>query len=193
MTPPQRRARTPARAGRYVSQPGGYDAFYPAPYPPTDLALDRRLLDLLSAADHELGRLVGASEILPNPDLFVRMYVRREAVLSSQIEGTQASLMDVLEYEAMRARSERTIDVQEVSNYVSALRYGLRRTAALPLSLRLIREIHARLMRGARGGEPSKTPGEFRRSQNWVGGPSPATARYVPPPVAEMKDALDLF
>ena len=90
MTSPQRRARASARAGRYVSQPGGYDAFHPAPYPPIDLALDRRLLALLSTADHELGRLVGASEILPNPDLFVRMYVRREAVMSSQIEGTRS-------------------------------------------------------------------------------------------------------
>jgi Fic family protein len=193
MTAPQRRARIPARAGRYVSQPGGYDAFHPAPYPPTDLGLDRRLLDLLSAADHELGRLVGASEILPNPDLFVRMYVRREAVLSSQIEGTQASLMDVLEYEAMRAHGEQRVDVREVSNYVAALRYGLRRVSSLPLSLRLLREIHARLMRNVRGGEPAKTPGEFRRSQNWVGGPSPATARYVPPPVDEMNRALDEF
>ena len=193
MTAPHRRTRTPARAGRYVSQPGGYDAFHPAPYPPTDLTLDRRLLDLLSAADHELGRLVGASEILPNPDLFVRMYVRREAVLSSQIEGTQASLMDVLEYEVMRARGEQRVDVREVSNYVAALRYGLRRVSSLPLSLRLLREIHARLMRNVRGGEPAKTPGEFRRSQNWVGGPSPATARYVPPPVDEMNRALDQF
>ena len=185
---------TSTRAGHYVRQAEGYQAFYPAPYPPADLRLEPLLLALLSQADMELGRLVGASEILPNPDLFVRMYVRREAVLSSQIEGTQASLMDILEYEAMRARSERTIDVQEVSNYVSALRYGLRRTAALPLSLRLIREIHARLMRGGvRGGEPPKTPGEFRHSQNWVGGPSPATARYVPPPVSEMREALDRF
>jgi Fic family protein len=193
MTAPQRRARTPARAARYVSQPGGYDAFHPAPYPPTDLAWDRRLLDLLSAADHEVGRLVGASEILPNPDLFVRMYVRREAVLSSQIEGTQASLMDVLEYEAMRARGEQRVDVREVSNYVAALRYGLRRVSSLPLSLRLLREIHSRLMRNVRGGEPAKSPGQFRRSQNWVGSPSPATARYVPPPLDEMNRALDEF
>src|SRR5437773_8695344 len=193
MAAPQRRTRAPGRTGTYVSQPGGYNAFPPAPYPPRDLALSHGLLELLSNADMELGRLVGASEILPNPDLFVRMYVRREAVMSSQIEGTQASLMDVLEYEAMRARGERSVDVQEVSNYVLALRYGLRRVKSLPLSLRLLREIHARLMRGVRGGEPSKTPGEFRRSQNWVGGPSPATARYVPPPVHEMQRALDEF
>jgi Fic family protein len=183
----------PGRAGRYVRQPAGYAAFVPEHYPPADLVLSSTLLGLLSAADLEVGRLVGSSEILPNPDLFVRMYVRREAVLSSQIEGTQASLMDVLEYEAMRAGGERRVDVQEVSNYVAALRYGLRRVVSLPLSLRLIREIHGRLMRGVRGGEPSKTPGEFRRSQNWVGGASPVTARYVPPPVAELAEALNQF
>jgi len=183
----------PGRAGHYVRQPAGYEAFIPEAYPPTDLALSAGLLGLLSKADREVGRLVGASEILPNPDLFVRMYVRREAVLSSQIEGTQASLMDVLEYEAMRAKGERRIDVQEVSNYVSALRYGLRRVSSLPLSLRLIREIHSRLMRGVRGGDPTKTPGEFRRSQNWVAGPSPTTARYVPPPVTELDRVLGEF
>ena len=123
-TPRVRVAAPSTRAGRYVRQAEGYQAFHPAPYPPSDLRLNPPFLALLSQADMELGRLVGAAEILPNPDLFVRMYVRREAVLSSQIEGTQASLMDVLEYEAMRARSERKIDVQEVSNYVSALRYG---------------------------------------------------------------------
>jgi Fic family protein len=121
------------------------------------------------------------------------MYVRREAVLSSQIEGTQASLTDLLEYEAQLEKGERRIDIQEISNYVDALRFGLDRARELPLSLRLIRELHQELMQGVRGGEPSKTPGEFRHSQNWVGGPTPATARYVPPPVAEMTDALHEF
>jgi Fic family protein len=181
------------RAGHYVRQAGGFAAFYPAPFPPRDIAIDTRLLELATRADHELGRLVGAAEILPNPDLFVFMYVRREAVLSSQIEGTQASLMDVLEYQASQRSGERRLDVREISNYVAALRYGLKRVRALPLSLRLLREIHRRLMRGVRGGEPSKTPGEFRRSQNWVGGPSPLTARFVPPPVPEMHQALAEF
>src|SRR5216683_1902274 len=187
--------RTPGlgRSGRYVRQPEGYSAFYPATYPPADLQLDAKRIDALSRADHELGRLVGATEILPNPDLFVRMYVRREAVLSSQIEGTQASLMDVLEYEAMRSHSERRVDVQEVSNYVAALRFGLKRVHSLPVSLRLVREIHEHLMHGVRGGEPARTPGEFRRSQNWVGGASPATTRFGPPPVDEMNEALHLF
>jgi Fic family protein len=189
-SPPSHRS---SRAGHYVRQPEGFSAFQPEAYPPADIAMTPALLGTLSKADQEVGRLVGASEILPNPDLFVRMYVRREAVLSSQIEGTEASLMDVLEFEAMRARGERRIDIQEISNYVAALRYGLRRVSSLPLSLRLIREIHKRLMRGARGGEPAKTPGEFRRSQNWVGGPSPTTARYVPPSVTDLNRALNDF
>ena len=148
---------------------------------------------LLERANLELGKLVGSTSILPNPDLFVRMYVRREAVLSSQIEGTQASLMDLLEWEALKVRSERKVDITEISNYIGALRFGLRRVRSLPLSLRLIREIHEHLMRNARGGEATKTPGLFRKSQNWVGGPSPATARYVPPPVPAMHAALDEF
>lgn len=189
----EKRHQTSPRAGRYVRQPQGFEAFVPGPYPPADLQLDFRLVQLLERANLELGKLVGATEVLPNPDLFVLMYVRREAVLSSQIEGTQASLMDILEYESERDRAERRVDVEEVSNYVAALRYGLKRVKALPVSLRLIREIHERLMKGVRGGEPPKTPGEFRRSQNWVGGASPATARYVPPPVPEMKAALGEF
>jgi cell filamentation protein, protein adenylyltransferase len=118
------------------------------------------------------------------------MYVRREAVLSSQIEGTEASLVDLLEHEAELGRGQRSVDVREITNYIGALRYGLDRVADLPLSLRLIREIHARLMAGVRGGEPAKAPGEFRRTQNWIGGPTPTTARFVPPPVDEMHRAL---
>lgn len=181
------------RAGRYIQQPAGYDAFVPAPFPPADIAMEPPLLRLNSKADLELGKLVGATSILPNPDLFVFMYVRREAVLSSQIEGTQASLMDILEYEASLRNTATRIDVAEVSNYIAALHYGLERVKDLPPSLRLIREIHGRLMDGVRGGEPAKTPGEFRRSQNWVGGPSPESARYAPPPVPVMNEALDQF
>lgn len=180
------------RAGRYRRQPAGYEAFVPAPFPPADLDLGR-LIEGIEAATLALGKLVGSAEILPDPDLFVYMYVRREAVLSSQIEGTEASLVDLLEWEAQAEQAERRIDVREVTNYVDALRFGLERVETLPLSLRLIREIHGRLMTGVRGGEPSKTPGEFRRSQNWVGGPSPEAARYVPPPGPEMHRALDEF
>lgn len=170
------------RAGRYERQPGGYRAFVPRPLPPEDLNLDDRLQALLSIADLAVGRLDGAVSIVPDPDRFVLMYVRREAVLSSQIEGTHASLVDVLEYEALREEAEARMDVAEIVNYVRALNYGLDRLRALPLSRRLLSEVHAVLMRGVRGGEPSKAPGEFRRSQNWIGGASPATARFVPPP-----------
>ncbi len=179
----------PERAGAFRRQPAGHTAFVPAPFPPGDLQL-AGLLGLLERANLALGKLVGATAILPDPDLFVYMYVRREAVLSSQIEGTEASLIDLLEYEAEPERAERRVDVAEITNYIGALRYGLERVRELPLSLRLIREIHERLMTGVRGGEAAKTPGEFRRSQNWIGGPDPQTARFVPPPVEEMHRCL---
>jgi Fic family protein len=177
------------RVGVLRKQPGGFNAFIPKPFPPSDLALTP-LAELMERATLALGRLVGSAEILPDPDLFVFMYIRREAVLSSQIEGTEASLVDLLEYEAQVEKAERRVDVREISNYMEALRFGLQRVEDLPLSLRLIREIHKKLMTGVRGGEPAKTPGEFRRSQNWIGGPTPATARFVPPPVTEMKASL---
>jgi Fic family protein len=184
LMPRQQNAAMPSeRAGRFErQQPGGYLAFIPSPLPPPDLRIEAGLQALLSEADLAVGRLDGALSLVPDPDLFVFMYVRREAVLSSQIEGTQASLMDVLEYEAEVERSERRVDVVEISNYVAAMNRGLTRLADLPISRRLLCEIHAVLMKGVRGGEPDKTPGDFRRSQNWVGGASPATARFVPPP-----------
>lgn len=171
------------RAGRFErQQPGGYLAFVPAPLPPPELKIAPALQAVLSTADVAVGRLDGAIRLVPDPDLFVFMYVRREAVLSSQIEGTQASLMDVLEYEAELEGTEQRVDVVEISNHVAAMNYGLARLANLPLSRRLLCEVHAVLMKDVRGGEPQKTPGEFRRSQNWIGGASPATARFVPPP-----------
>jgi Fic family protein len=128
--------------------------------------------------------------MLPNPDLFVFMYVRKEAVLSSQIEGTQASLIDVLEFEAERVDPSKPQDVGEVVNYVAAMNQGLKQLRSLPISLRLVREIHQRLMHGVRGKD--KTPGEFRRSQNWIGPPGStlATAHFIPPPPHEMRGAL---
>lgn len=179
------------RAGRYITQPQDYKAFVPAPLPPDPpVAMGPELLRRLSEADRGLGRLDGATSILPNPDLFVGMYVRQEAVLSSQIEGTQSTLEDVLEYEATGA-SDQPKDVADVVNYVRAMNYGLERLADLPLSLRLIGEIHARLLEGVRGGD--RTPGEFRRSQNWIGPPGSTLDRalFVPPPVHEMQQALD--
>ena len=175
-----------ARAGRSVRQPGGYEAFIPEPLPPADLGIDASLGALISRSDRELGRLEGATALVPDPDFFVFMYVRREAVLSSQIEGTQASLMDVLEVEALRDASEARVDVREITNHIAAMHLGLDRLAHLPISRRLLCEVHAELMRGVRGCEPQKTPGEFRRSQNWIGGASPMTARFVPPPWEEV-------
>jgi Fic family protein len=178
------------RAGRFVAQPGGYRAFLPRPLPPPDLELNGQIQALLSKADLALGRLDGATQLLPDPDFFVLMYVRREAVVSSQIEGTHASLMDVLEFEAEMDQAERRVDVVEISNYVSAMNHGLSRLPELPISRRLLCEVHAVLMKNVRGGEPQKTPGEFRRSQNWIGGASPATARFVPPPWEEVGPAF---
>jgi Fic family protein len=153
------------RSGKYVKQTGGFSAFIPAPLPPDPpIYRDSGLDTLLSQADRNLGRLDGVTSILPNPDFFVAMYVRYEAVLSSQIEGTQSSLEDVLQFEVGPEGIERPKDVKEVVNYVRAMNYGLKRLEHFPLSLRLIREIHAQLLPGTRGSH--RTPGEFRRTQN---------------------------
>jgi Fic family protein len=183
--------RSSDRAGTYVQQPAGYRAFIPTPLPPEPgVAIDPMMASLLSSADQALGRLDGATGILPNPDLFVFMYVRKEAVLSSQIEGTQASLIDVLQFEADTVDPTRPQDVEEVVNYVAAMNQGLKRLNSLPISLRLVREIHRRLMHGVRGKD--RTPGEFRRSQNWIGPPGSTltTAQFIPPPPHEMREAL---
>lgn len=185
-------ASAPGRAGRYVRQPSGYRAFIPAPLPPVPpIRLDGELRVLLSQADRALGRLDGSVVTLPNPDLFVFMYVRKEAVLSSQIEGTQSSLQDLLAAEANILDSVVVPrDVNEVVNYVDAMSHGLARLAELPVSTRLIREIHERLMRGVRGGR--LTPGELRRSQNWIGpgGAGLSEAVFVPPPAEVVPEAL---
>lgn len=179
------------RAGNYVRQIGGYQAFVPQALPPDPpVRLDNEIIQLLSHADRAIGRLDGISETLPNVDLFVAMYVRKEAVLSSQIEGTQASLIDVLAFEADAALPENPQDIDEVINYINALNYGLQRLDTLPLSLRLIREIHGFLLQGVRGA--NRHPGEFRTSQNWIGhqGANIETARFVPPSPRDMNIAL---
>lgn len=183
---------SPHRAGRYVQQSTGYKAFIPAALPPVpDIDFDGELRTLLSQADRDIARLDAIAALLPNPDLFVAMYVRHEAVLSSQIEGTQSTLEDVLAFEAQdSSHNETPKDVEEVVNYVRAMNHGLRRLGELPLSLRLLREIHGELMHKVRGGE--KTPGEFRTSQNWIG-PAHSTlanASFVPPPPHELMSAL---
>ncbi|MDY6990282.1 MAG: Fic family protein [Thermodesulfobacteriota bacterium] len=176
------------RAGRYITQPEGYKAFIPSPLPPAPpITWNEELRNLLSTADIALGRLDGIATILPNPDLFVAMYVRKEAVLSSQIEGTRATLIDIFDYETT---GEMVKDVDEIVNYVRAMNNGLERLKSLPLSLRLIREIHEELLKGVRG--EHRTPGEFRTTQNWVGPPGSTIndAMFVPPPPHEMMTAL---
>ena len=180
------------RAGTYVKQPNDYRAFIPADLPPDPpIEMDPEITKLLSDADRALGRLDGIATVLPNPNLFVAMYVRQEAVLSSQIEGTQSTLQDVLAYEADANKETQPGDVEEVVNYVAAMNHGLRRLPTLPVSLRLLKEIHEKLLHGVRGSE--HTPGDFRRSQNWIG-PQGCTineADFVPPPPHEMNQALD--
>ena len=179
------------RAGMYVSQPGGFSAFLPSPLPPVPpVTITPELQLLLSSADRAVGRLDGSIQTLPNPDLFVMMYVRKEAVLSSQIEGTQSSLQDLLAAEAKVLASDAPKDVDEVVNYVAAMNHGLARLAELPVSVRLIREIHAKLMTGVRG--EGLDPGELRRVQNWIGpaGSTLATATFVPPPPGVVPEAL---
>lgn len=178
------------RAGRVIRQPEGYRAFIPAPLPPEPpLRFDSQLATVLAGAGTALGRLDGVAATLPNPELFVAMYVRREAVLSSQIEGTQSTLDDVLAFEIDSDRGKLPGDIEEVVNYVNAMNYGLSRLGSLPLSLRLLREIHGKLLAGGRGSE--KSPGEFRHSQNWIGGgPRLADATFIPPPPHEMRTAL---
>jgi Fic family protein len=181
-------------AGRVIRAPQGYWAFLPAPLPPK-LQYDADLVRQLSRADAALSELSGLGRQLPNPHLLIAPWVRREAVLSSRIEGTRASLSDLLKDElgGPRKSAEVEADVREVRNYVDALEYGIERLDKLPLSLRLVRELHERLMRGVRGDRA--TPGEFRRSQNWIGesGSTPTTASYVPPPINEMEACLDAW
>lgn len=179
------------RAGAYTPQVGGYSAFKPKPLPPDpSLVIDDELLKLLSLADQAIGRLDGASDHLPNPDLFVAMYVHDEAVQSSQIEGTQATLLDVLEFEAAASEPENPQDIAEVVNYIAALNYGLERLSTLPISKRLIREMHEILLAGVRGSD--RDPGNFRRTQNAIGhrGATFQTAQFIPPAPNDMQQAM---
>jgi len=178
-------------AGRIVRTSDGAAAFVPSPLPP-DLPLSWKMIDAISRAERAVANLRGVGATLPNPHLLIAPFARREAVLSSRIEGTQASVGDLVAFEAGNAQAD-TSDVHEVANYVAALDYGLERLKEFPLSLRFIREVHERLMRGVRGG--SSNAGEFRHLQNWIGssGSKIADAKYVPPPVPDMHAALDAF
>ena len=174
--------------GRVVSL-AGYHAFVPSPLPPA-IEWSPRLVGALSDADRLIGQLSAEGRQLPNPHVLIRPFVSREAALSSRIEGTQATLGELLASDAGVAVDQSPDDLREVGNYVTALEYGLSRLESLPLSLRLIREIHGKLMSGVRG--DTATPGEFRRSQNWIGpaGCTLANASYVPPPPDEMMACL---
>jgi len=176
-------------AGKCIKTPRGYWAFIPNPLPPP-IDYDRNLVRLLSDADRLLGELSGTGRLLPNPYLLIAPYIRREAVSSSRIEGTQASLSDLFFFEATKTDKPRVPDVREVQNYVRAMEYGIKRLKDLPVSIRLIREIHQILMEGVRG--KHATPGELRRTQNWIGPPgcSLNEAAFIPPPVEEMNKAL---
>jgi Fic family protein len=186
------------RLGRYVVktfEQESFRAFVPPPLPPDPLVRLDSLQLLLDQANQALGRLDGLASLLPDLPLFIYAYVRKEAVLSSQIEGTQSSLSDLLLFENDEVPGVPLQDVQEVSNYVAAMTHGLERMrGGFPLSLRLIREIHEILLSKGRGS--NKQPGEFRRSQNWIGGSRPGNAAFVPPPpelVMECMGALELF
>jgi len=175
-------------SGKLVRVTGGYWAFVPNALPPA-IEWDTKLVSQVSKADLAVGTLSGLGETVPNPHLLIYPFIRREAVLSSRIEGTQSSLSDLLLFEATQV--EKRGDVREVQNYVRAMEYGLKRLDELPLSLRFIRELHGILMEGVRG--QHATPGEFRQSQNWVGsaGAFLGEATYVPPPVPEMQECLN--
>lgn len=179
MSPDQFTAKSPGNCHKTLE---GYFAFTPAPLPP-DLSLDWNLIRLISEADQALGELSGAGQLLPNPHLLIRPYLRREAILSSRIEDTHADMGQLALFEQEDEDDEPVSDVREVANYVRALEYGLQRIAELPISTRLIKELHEILLKGVRGGECTKTPGEFRRSQNWIGpkGCTLAEATFVPP------------
>ena len=182
------------RAGRFRRQLTGFEAFMPKPLPPDPpLQWDAGLLGLLSDATAAVGRLDGMAGSLPNPDLFVASYVRREAVLSSQIEGTQSSLDDVLAHEVAARTHQLPADIAETVNYVRAMDVGLRLLDELPLSGRLIRRVHGELMAGVRGQE--RSPGDFRRTQNWVGpaGCTLETAAFVPPTPQDLPAAVRDF
>jgi Fic family protein len=178
--------------GKFIRQKGGYKAFIPGKFPP-DKALEcsQKLVLKHSKAERLLGKLDGITQLLPDVDFFLLMYIRKDAASSSQIEGTQATMIDAIEAEA-KTKECLPKDVDDILHYIRALNYGLKRLAEFPMSLRFIRELHKELMKDARTTQFSD-PGNFRKSQNWIGGTSPANASFVPPPPFEMHKALDEF
>src|SRR6056297_619327 len=183
------------RAGRYINQGNQVKAFIPEPLPP-EIVYDMELRNLLSKSDRAIAKLDGTASVLPNAEWFIYIFVRKEALLSSQIEGTQATMEGFLAYENDIATDENPEDLEEVVNYIKAMNYGLDRLKTFPLSLRLFKEIHNILLNGVRG--TAKTPGEFRRTQNWIGpnGAPLKMATFVPPPpqmVIEQMGEIERF
>ena len=177
--------------GRYIEQPGGFKAFIPAPFPPADeIKLSKNITTNHTEAVRLLGKLDGITELLPDKDWFLMMFIQKDASCSSQIEGTNATMMDVIEKQNVEPRIGLPEDVDDIIHYIDALNYGIKRAEELPLSLRFIRELHEKLRTKARFTQFSY-PGSFRTSQNWIGGTRPDNARFVPPPVHEMNQALN--
>ena len=184
MNPEDFKNSTAGQCMRTIREPA-YWAYVPHPLPPK-IEVDWELANLLSTAGTKLGELFGAGQLLPNPHLLIRPFIRREAVMSSRIENTQSGLDDLFLFEADEGEPPSGSDVNEIINYVRAMEYGVKRLAKLPISSRLIGELHEILMEGVRG--EYATPGEMRRSQNWIGSPGCTlmNATYVPPPLLEM-------
>ena len=177
--------------GKYVQQPSGFKAFVPNAFPPVkEVKLPKLLISAHTEAVHLLGKLDGITERLPDRDWFLMMFIQKDASSSSQIEGTNATMMDVIEMQNVEPRSSLPADVDDIIHYINALNYGIKRSEEFPFSLRFIRELHGKLMTGARATKHSY-PGEFRTSQNWIGGTRPGNAHFVPPPINEMHLALD--
>lgn len=185
------RSNQKTRAGIYVDHLDGYKFFVPNPLPPSpNVEMDYSMADLLSKANRAIGRLDGSADILPNPNLFVAGYVRKEALLSSQIEGTQASLEDVLAYEAVTDRRKQHLEVGEVVNYVKAINHGLSMLSASPINNELLLDLHTILLKAVRGKD--RSPGRFRQHQNWIGpmGADIYAATFIPPPASEVPNAM---
>jgi len=181
------------KIGKLIQQPSGYKAFIPGKFPPEEqIVLSDKIHQLHAKAVLMLGKLDGITQLLPDLDFFILMYIRKEATRSSEIEGTKATIVDVIKSEAEIGTNRFPQDVERIMHYISAMEYGLRRLESLPLSLRFIREIHKVLIEKT-ADAPGKTPGEFRVSQNWIGGGSPNTAKFVPPIPSEMHRCLDDF
>ncbi len=177
------------KIGFYQQQPTGYKAFIPAKFPPEHLInWDDNLIMLLSKADRAIGSLNAIDQLVPDVNFFIYMYVTKEAALSSQIEGTQATFIDYIKAEAKLKDKDSPSDVDEIKNYITAMDHGIERLKTFPLSWRLIREMHSALLKGVRG--QHRNPGEFRTSQNWIGGPTIETAFFVPPPAHQMHESL---